>query len=852
MSNKIYISVLIILCSVFVFSWYRPGFIIGGAEEGLSFANPKRTFELFQYTWEEIHYGTLQTTEVVKYPSNLFFLFLHERGIPSDFLQVFVFFFLITTSAIFIYLLAKEIFNNQQFLSLIAAAFYIFNSFMFFNIWHRFLAAMFFFQPLLPISVYLFYKALKTNNILYLSLFLLSSFIFSTAFSLPSNVLTLWIILVILFFSIAISSKQFLKNKFHLAGWFLLFLVTWVLTNLWWLIPLNYQLPLAYSQVFGKTENINTLRSISSQFPFFTTVILGYKSMFSIWQTLIGILMLTIIGIGYKQIKIEPWKKFLLFTVLLSIFVLNGSNFPTGKIFEFFFERISQLQLFRNPYEKFGITLVFVYSILFSSGIGYLSKISRYFALFLTFLVFGLLFIPFWIDGTFGDKEINFYVSVPDDYITVNELLNQDTDEYRILSLPLLVSGGSAYNWRNKYSGTHPNLYLFDKPSLDGLVLMKEPDRYWRVLREGFYNGKISHLLKFANIKYLLLHKDIDTNYSQAEDTQTTLSYLQSGVVSNSEAGFFICFDLGSLQYYLSEGIFFKDCMLDPSNSNWLTYNFLHFEINSKSAGQLRIDIVDKSGQRLVFDGKTEERYRILDQEADKYKSFTLNLKVPSEKYSGFSSLNIDHLEFYFVPNNKNLNNTVTIKKVYLDEGKKIPNDYWKKFFSTPNLELYTVSNQYFYPRIYAAKDLFKINNWEQLLETDVLPEAFYLDNQQKENINYNLVLEKPEINFKKLNNTKYAVSIKNVKSPFWLIFSETFSTDWVATLGDREFPHFPVNGFANGYFIDYKGSYMINLEYKRQVLADKFRNISLVFFIVIALVGFFIRFAFKRKQILD
>lgn len=844
MTSKVSIIILITICFFFIFSWYKYDLIIGGAEEGLTFLDPQKTQDLYKYIWEDMHYGGPQTVNVTRYPTFVFLGYLKDFGVPSDLIQISTFLALIITSAIFTYLLAKEVLGNKQIYCLLAALFYIWNPFVFFNIWHRFLLAMFFFEPLLPASIYFLYKVFKTNNILYLLFFLLISFILSSAFSLPSNVITLWIVLFLLLLANLIEIRKSSKSLFKYIGWFSLFLLSWVLTNLWWIIPLNYQAMLVYSPVFGTNENIAVLRSISNQFPFLTSISFGYKNMLSVPQVIISFVMLLVVWLGFKETKSKDTRNFLLIIILVSYFVLNGSNFPTGGIFEFFFEKIPQLQLFRNPYEKFGIVLAFAYSLLFPLGILYLSKISRYISIFLVFLIFGFLFVPVWRGKVFGDENINFYVSVPADYKTANELLNRDTDEFRVLQLPLLVSGGLAYNWPNKYFGIHPNSFLFDKPSLEGLVMMKNPDNYWRVLREGFYSGKIRQLFKYANIKYLVLHKDIDKNYSQSEDTETTLFYLDYGIIPDSASLLRICHDLTDLMYIFGKVKFFGECKLEFLNSDWSDINFLNFEIKSDGAGQIRVDIVDWDGQRLVFEGRSENIYTISENEVNKTKMFTLDLRVPTEKYAKFSPVKVDHLELTFIPSAVNVIPKIRIESIYLDKGMKIANDYWSKIYSTPNLEIYRVNDSYFYPRIYTVGSLLEVDNWESLLKLNFLPEVFYLKDQKHKDINYDMNLDKPDIKFKKLNNTKYEIYIKNAKTNFWLVFSETFSPDWrVQSSSGQEFTHFTVNGFANGYFINQTGDFTIELEYIVQQGIDKFRAISLLAFITIVVIA-----AFKKR----
>lgn len=855
MSNRIAILSLVIICTVFVFSWYKPGLVIGGAEEGLSFLNPQRTEELFKYTWEDIHYGGPQTAEMTRVPYFLLASYLGSIGIPADLIQILTFLFLILTSAIFMYLLTKEVIGNMPIYCFIAALFYIFNSFMFANIWNRFLIAMFFFEPLLPLAIYFLYKFFKTRNILYLPLFLFVSFIFSSAFSLPSNIITLWIILSILLLSKLIEHRNSWRSMLGYISWFLLFLITWILVNIWWLIPLNYQETAVYSQIFSSSENITTLRSLSNAFPFLTTITLGYKKIFSFWQIIISFIMLIIVGIGIRDVKIKTWRNFLLIVILLGYFVLNGSNFPTGGLFEFFFIKVSQLQLFRNPYEKFGITITLVYSLLFPLGIKYLSKFSRIISICLVVLIFGALFLPLWSDKTFGDKDTNFYVNVPNDYSKVNTLVNQDLDRFRILQLPLLTSGGSAYNWPHKYFGSHPNFYLFDKTSLEGLTSFREPDNYWKILREGFYNGKISQLLKYANIKYLILHKDIDIKYSQTDDLQITQLYLRYGLIPDVNSSSIICPDITDLKPHPDGLSSFEQCKLDIAHSDWSRDTFLNFELDSNTAGQIRVDIIDQDDQRLVFSGKIEDTYTIRQDEIGSFKQFTLDFRIPTEKYTKFSPSKIDRLEISFESKAGTSNPDVKIRNIYLTKGMKVSNDYAEIILSTPNIDLYKIKDKYFYPRIYASAKISQINNWDSLIKFDNLPDAFYLMSQQDKKVNYDFVSQPPDINFKKLNNTEYNISVKNAKIPFWLVFSENFSPDWKAISSNQNFLHFQVNGFTNGYFIDRTGDFNISLIYEEQILADKLKGISLFVFILIVLFALIIKrkifkFSSKQKQI--
>jgi hypothetical protein len=183
-----------------VASWYRPGYIIGGGEESLSFLFPERTAQYYKFTWEEINTGGVQTIELSRYP--LFYLLgvISKIGVPSDFLQIFIFFMLLVISGMFVYFLISESLKSR-YAGTIGAIFYLLNPFMFASIWHRYLLAMMFMMALLPVSIYCLDRIIKTKNLIYLGFFLITNLILSSAFSLPSNIITYWVVLGVYIFS---------------------------------------------------------------------------------------------------------------------------------------------------------------------------------------------------------------------------------------------------------------------------------------------------------------------------------------------------------------------------------------------------------------------------------------------------------------------------------------------------------------------------------------------------------------------------------------------------------------------------------------------------------------------------
>ncbi|MCL5434978.1 MAG: hypothetical protein M1405_01170 [Patescibacteria group bacterium] len=96
---------------------------------------------------------------------------------------------------------------------------------------------------------------------------------------------------------------------------------------------------------------------------------------------------------------------------------------------------------------------------------------------------------------------------------------------------------------------------------------------------------------------------------------------------------------------------------------------------------------------------------------------------------------------------------------------------------------------------------------------TELIHPQVYSYNNQSE-----LQNKIPEITFSKIDPTNYKVTVKNATDPFILSFSERFSPLWEAEIGGKNIPeHFLLNGYANGWYVENKGTYVINLTFKPQ-----------------------------------
>lgn len=107
-----------------------------------------------------------------------------------------------------------------------------------------------------------------------------------------------------------------------------------------------------------------------------------------------------------------------------------------------------------------------------------------------------------------------------------------------------------------------------------------------------------------------------------------------------------------------------------------------------------------------------------------------------------------------------------------------------------------------------------------------------------------NLQLSHPQtINVKKLNQTKYQVSVGNTDYPFLLVFSETYNANWKASVmvSGKQMPipeknHILANGYANAWLIapiHNQNQITVDIEFQSQKYFDIGLAIALFTFII-------------------
>jgi len=164
------------------------------------------------------------------------------------------------------------------------------------------------------------------------------------------------------------------------------------------------------------------------------------------------------------------------------------------------------------------------------------------------------------------------------------------------------------------------------------------------------------------------------------------------------------------------------------------------------------------------------------------------------------------------------------------------------------------INNHWTPMRVYAASSAIYYKTFERLTEISELNyfaprEVVILSNNQLDvdptlnrptdsAITPNLTPNKTShvsLTYEKLNPTLYTINI-DASAPFLLVLSDSYDDGWVATVDGQQLSdkyHFNANGFANGWYINKTGTYVIVLEFQPQRLFYMGSAISLTTLIV-------------------
>lgn len=506
--------------------WFKNGNLFLGAEEGVPFYNLDLTLKIYSATWLEEFLGIAYLIDIAKMPFFSGLAFLQNLGINSFFLQTGTFFLFLAGGSLSCYFLFQRLFKDIKMSRLAAfmgALFYLLNPYSIGDVWSRGIYNQFFAYLYYPLFLWLFVLYLDKAKYLYLFLGLLISFIFSSAMGNPSYAISLWVLMGVYFL------VYFLKNIRNISeikkitlGMFVYF-TGWVMINSWWLIVFVAYAPSAYlTEGSGFQNALESFQAVSQQVPFINTIRLFhairfgsdfYGTVYDNWGLILISFLLPLVIFCSAR-----WYKSFSYTFLASLFVAGfivcmGSNPPFGAVFTYLFEHVSLVQVFRNPYEKFGLVYLLAYSALYGLGMlsiyQFLSRATKSLQktvagiILLVIVLQGFLVWPMWTGALIGWGTQS---QIPNKYSQINQWLSiNNPKDHLTLFLPFLPSLGASYNWGGDYHGNDPIYQLISTSVLtqEGTI------PYLMALKKEIGNQDVSGALALLRIRYLITRPEV-------------------------------------------------------------------------------------------------------------------------------------------------------------------------------------------------------------------------------------------------------------------------------------------------------------------------------------------------------
>lgn len=557
--------VIFTFLSIFLnFNWFRQGLIYGGGDVGLQTYNPQRILEITKFIWwESAAPGVPVPQGLTSIPFNFAFSILQFLGFSPLLLQASLFFLILFFCGIGMYLLVLYLFEDRyKNYAILAGLFYTVNPYMMISVWHRFVHPTFFFIAALPFFTIFWLKWIRNKNPISFLIFLLINLVSLYAFGTIAYILTLWIFLFLITIPEIFFPWQGLKNLRKIVLVFLIGLFFWVLTNIWWLVPIFKISPASLSEQHSNEETLTTLINISRQTilpyslqminPFYLFYQLDFgKSYENIFIRLLPWIFVSIILIGLIRALLNKDMARWVLIYLTVIFFAKGAAPPLGFAYILALKYFFPLGVFRNPFEKVGILLPLASTILLIIGTKFIfeafkNKYGSKFATIILIFSYGAIFLfclPLFKGQIFGRFDKPAFVDVPqsyqdaDNWIKSDYSKNKNQNPGRILHLPLTRGESISYNWEYDYSGLEPSsLFFTTAPSISHGFNLRRIDDSLTMLYYSFRNNSLldqditRRLIRDFNVAYIVFHKDTrwqGSDLYSLMETEETLNKLR-------------------------------------------------------------------------------------------------------------------------------------------------------------------------------------------------------------------------------------------------------------------------------------------------------------------------------------
>lgn len=868
---------LLLIPAVLMMIWFRHGLITGGGEEGVLFYNINKTLQLSTSTWIDYMTGITNLNWLQRAPVIYLATLFEKTGIPLFIFQSILFYILIVVGLYSVYYLTLYLLDQHKAktkIALISAGFYLFNPFSFSQIWGRSLYTQYFAFSLLPLTLLLFYVGIKKKKYIFGFLIALTSSLLAWAYGFLTYIIVYWFLLFLYLIFAVLTSKDRRSELFFDIKFFFLTIILWFIFNCWWFIPMLSSFTNVYTVgITGSEDNLGTLRGVSKSYPLDIIVRLLHKGYFfdasayspvysSVFFQLISMIPFLFVLVGLIKLLREKELvniRFFALLLILGLVVSLGANFPTGELFVFIFKRVSVLQAFRNPFEKFGLVYALGYSVIFAYGlVGFWErwKFKKLVISLVLILTCGVYAWPMWTGRVIAGIDKKIGLDIPTYYKDLQNWLRTQGEDYRVLFTPIWGGDGAFYKWGSgaRYQGIDTMISMLDQPPISNSSRAPFFGDFLTSIRKNMERENVVPAISLLRAKYLIDRKDAIMITDREKDHYNFLTssiFPPQGIEQNLKI---ICPNMEADSS--SNNIAWIVCQISQDKSNLSEIKYLHLKVKTNIPAHLEVALRDAKGIRIRWDGRSDFDY---STDSNDWQYVTIPLSTPTENNSEIDFSGITVLEVLAHSKDNDLASVgkINVAEVKLDPGKETKINEFNKVAQFANLSIFEPIN--FNPPP-------EFGSLLQIEEVKDFPGLFDQTNKKRNLINttgFLLISQNPNKDLDKLDgkvslqvsdrqkisDTRYWMRVRGDSGYGLIILSKRFDPGWKLIPGVdseaikggifkdlqilqkqrlSENDHYVINGYANLWKIgEENNNYAI--VFMPQVLADISLRISVL-----------------------
>lgn len=731
---KYYYIFIFIFVSAIPLTWFDKKLPFSYGDGGLDLVTSfRRQLSLSLYSWYDFFSTGRPLAIAQQIPYLAFKSFFEFIGVPYFLIQGLSLFTIIFISLLFMFLFIKKLFEEDEekkLIALTASLFYVFNPVILWLFFNDMILTIYL-VPFVPVVLYFIIIFVDSPDFSKIILFSLTLNFFSVAFNNMAFLVPLIIYFIIFFLFILLKNNK--KSYKVFVSWIGCIIISFLI-NIWWIVPLLKTINLSYSESVAVYDSFQTLNYISNNIvslsAFFRVIPMSNDPAWWIYKQL-----------WFKYLYYSnPF--FLLIGSALFIFCLiplikNDNKYKKETLFFSFF-MLAGIFLMKGFHEPLGSVFLFIFKKLPYSGI-FRNPINKSSIIFISSLsvLFGLSFkYLIYFLNNYKFKKILNYVLISLIIFLFIGVYNFTFWTGEWVKSPITIRGNTISSEVKvplyyKYASN----WFDDKETYRILSLPMSPTTYVGYNWEYGYDSSDKTSLLFD-------HETISNlGYSRMRSTKF-LDLAQNKNLTSL---------ITLLPYYNVKFIVIRND-IDPIHGNYGKSIEDPMAIKNNMSKYDNIKFIEKIGELYIYQ---------IDYE------YFLPRVYTADKFILSSDLNstLEFMESSIVPPY----NVVIFTQNQLTQNQ------------TTNLQCLSIHTMY---------DNLTLNNSDEKCAEVikyisynyfVLPSNYYTDVSFRQSRFKDASSNRPDIIFQKINPTKYYVMVKNATEPFFLVFSESYNSNWKA-----------------------------------------------------------------------